>query len=503
MKISLLYAICKAVVQPALLVLLLSVVSLSQAQTFYVATNGNDQPSGGSLQNPWATISYAIDRVSDGATIEVLPGTYNGRVRLDQKFNNGITIRSSEPYKARLRYNAGAVVICFTCRGVTFEGFDIAHASTNTTALVIQIQNSEVSNVTLRNNIIHDSTNNDLLKVNNGARDVLIEGNLFYNQAGTDEHIDINSTIGITVQDNVFFNTGSQSATSSFVLIKDSNGNSDGVLGTKDTTVRRNIFLNWQGNNSQGFLRVGEDGTSNFEADGVLVENNLMIGNSSRLMRSSFTVQGSRDVKFRNNTVVGDLPSRSYAARLLRGSQNQPNQQIVLSNNIWSDPNGSIGAEGFIGADVFEALPGANQSVTLNRNLYYNGGASIPADTPQEVRVSQDASALIGNPLLPNQNNVVLPVWNGTAFGGGAATIRDVFMDLAERYGKPAANSIVIDRADASDVPVDDIRGAVRGSNPDVGAFERSPSGPPPPPPRPPRPGGERPAMSWLLLLLE
>jgi len=425
------------------------------AQTFYVAVDGEDVPTSGSANNPWASISYAIDQVPDGSTIEVGPGTYNGRVRLGQAFSSGIVIRSSEPYAVRLRHDNGAVVTCFSCRAITFEGFDIAHAPSNTVALVIQIQNSLVSDVILRNNVIHDSTNNDLLRVNNAARNVLIEGNLFYNQAGSDEHIDINSTVGVTVQDNVFFNTGSQSQTSSFIVIKDSNGNSDGVLGTLDTTIRRNVFFNWQGSDGQSFIRVGEDGTANFEAEGVLVENNLLLGNSNQLMRSAFTVQGSRDVRFRNNTVVGDLPSRSFAARSLAIGNNQPNQEISFSNNIWSDPNGTMGGEGFNGADVFEALAGSTNSISLRNNLYYNGGNEIPQDTSQEVRVDQDASAVFANPGLANPTNIALPVLINGQFSGGASNIREIFINLVEQYGSPDPNSIVIGQADPSDLACD------------------------------------------------
>ena len=481
----------------ALMALMLS--SGVNAQTFYVATNGSDVPSFGSIDNPWATISFAIDQVADGSTIEVAPGTYNGRVRLDQAFTSGVVIRSSQPYAARLRHDNGAVVTCFSCRAITLEGFDIAHGATNTVALVMQIQNSSVSNVVVRNNVIHDSTNNDLLRVNNGARDVLIEGNMFYNQAGSDEHVDVNSTVGVTVQDNIFFNIGSQSSTSSFIVIKDSNGSSDGLLGTFDTTVRRNVFFNWQGSDGQGFIRVGEDGTANFEADGVLIENNLLLVNSSRLMRSAFTVQGSRDVRFRNNTVVGNLPSRSFAARLLRTGSNQLNQDISFSNNIWSDPSGTMGLEGFNGADVFEAIPGSNSTVSLRRNVYFNGGNAIPTDTSQEVRVAQDASALIGDPGLANPDNITLPVLLDNQFVGGASSIREVFIGLVERYGTPNSNSIVIAQADPSDIANEDIFGRSRGAQSDIGAVEINAVSDESPPASNPISI----ALTWLMLLLD
>lgn len=481
-------------------VFLLITVNSATAQTFYVATNGVDQASNGSQNQPWATISYAIDQVNDGATIEVGAGTYTGRVRLNQQFSSGVTVRSSTPYRAQLRYNGGAALICFSCQGIIVEGFDIAHSTNNVGGLVIQIQTTNTaipaSNVTLRNNIIHDSTDNDLLKINNGAENILVENNMFYNQAGSDEHIDINSVNSVTVQDNVFFNSTPQSITSSFIVIKDSNGNSDGVLGAKDIDIKRNIFLNWQGNDGQSFVRVGEDGTANYEAERVLIENNLMIGNSDTMMRSALTVQGSNDVNFRFNTVVGNLPSRNFAARLLVLGSNQNNNNIKLANNIWSDPSASMGAEGFIGADVFESPLGTNNNVVLDNNLYYNGGSAIPNDTAQDVKLADDANAILADPKLPSQNNVVLPTYNGVTFGGGFNSIRNVFESLAINYGKPAQNSNAINQGATGDAPNDDLLGASRSTSPDVGAFELTGS----PPVTPPNDGGKF-IPVWLLLL--
>lgn len=51
----------------------------------------------------------------------------------------------------------------------------------------------QVSRITLKNNIFHDSYNNDLVKINNSISDITVSGNIFYNQNGSDEHIDINS----------------------------------------------------------------------------------------------------------------------------------------------------------------------------------------------------------------------------------------------------------------------------------------------------------------------
>lgn len=469
--------------------LLLLTAAGAFAQTFYVATDGVDAASGGSQQAPWATLGYATNNVPDGATIAVLPGTYTGRSRLNGQFTRGVTVRSSTPYQALLRGNAGAALICFTCSGVTVEGFDIAHTPGNTGGLVVQIQDllglvsgsdngtdDVVSNVVLRNNIIHDSTNNDLLKINNGAERVTVEGNLFFNQAGSDEHIDINSVVGVVVQDNVFFNTTAQTETSSFIVVKDSNGTDDTVLGTRDTIIRRNVLLNWQGSSGQGFLRVGEDGTSNHEADGVLIENNLMLGNSSTLMRSALTIQGSRAVTFRSNTVVGNLPSRSYAARLLTGGANPVVEQIDLSNNIWSDPSGSMGSEALNAADLFEAAIGSIQDVSLQNNVYFNGGDAIPQDATQALSMLDDPNPLVGDPALPPTTGIVIPTWSGASFAGGQTTIREVFIDLVAAYGTPGPGSIATAMGEIGTSASDDILGQPRGPNPDIGAVQRDPA---------------------------
>ena len=464
---------------------ILTVSPALEAATWYVATDGSDTTGDGSSANPWATVTRAVDNAAGGDEIVVRPGVYYGRQRLRRQFDTPVHVRSEVPYAAKLRHDAGAALISFYGRNIVVEGFDIAHASGNTGGLVIQVQDLRgdvagsaggtdpvVSGIEFRNNIIHSSTNNDLLKINNGAENIVVEGNLFFNQAGSDEHIDVNSVVGVTVQDNVFFNTSARPDTSSFVVVKDSNGSSDAVLGTRDVTIRRNVFLNWYGSGGQSFVRVGEDGTSNFEAVDVLVENNLMLGNSPDLMRTPFTVQGARDVEFRNNTVVGDMPSRSFAARLFAGGSNPASEDLRFFNNVWSDPTGTMGSEAYTGVDLFDSPPGDIASIVLDNNLYYNGGGTIPQDPTQSVTIADDANARIGDPQLPDSAGVVVPVWNGTAFADGSSSIRDVFVNLVEAHAVPAPGSPIVDAADPATSAADDILGLARGLAPDLGAFE-------------------------------
>ncbi len=458
--------------------------------TFYVATTGSDLTGDGSSGSPWATITHALDNVPDDSLILVRPGTYNGRVRLRGSFANGVTVRAEVPYQARLRHDA-TVVTCFYGQGITLEGFDIAHSGPGAGALVIQIQDllgdpggsDTVSRIILRNNVLHDSYNNDILKINNGASHITVTGNVFYNQEGSDEHIDINSVTDVVVQDNIFFNDFAGSGrsnnndTSSYIVIKDSNGDDDTNIGSRNITVRRNVFLNWEGSTGSNFVLIGEDGNPYFEAQDILVENNLMLGNSSNVMRASFGVKGGRNVTFRHNTVVGDLPALAYAMRLNSEGSNPPNENIFFYNNIWADPSGTMGAENPSRPNDFsDTPPGETTSWVLDHNLYWNGGAAIPADGSELINYTDDAHRQVANPLLPGQSGLILPCWDANAaqFADGSGTVRAAFENLVLTYSMWGAGSPAQDGALAAQSPPDDIFGNPRpvGTGTDLGAWE-------------------------------
>jgi hypothetical protein len=458
----------------------------AQGNIYYVATTGSNTTGDGSAGNPWATIEHAVENVPDNSTILVKPGTYTGRVRLDEAFAQGIIIRSEIPYQARLRNN-DVVVTSYYGQGITLEGFDIAHSGPAAGALVIQIQDllgssgcadgNCVSHIILRNNVLHDSYNNDILKINNGASLITVTGNIFYNQSGHDEHIDINSVTNVVVQDNTFFNDFAGSGrvnnndTGSYIVIKDSNGTSDANLGSHNITVQRNVFLNWEGSTGSNFVLVGEDGNPYYEAQNVLVENNLMLGTTTNEMRAAFGVKGGKNITFRHNTVVGNLPALAYAFRLNREGSNPVNDNILFYNNIWSDPTGTMGAGSSSGNDFSDGAPAETTNLTLNNNLYWNGGVAIPPGDQINPLVN-DVNRVVADPLLGNQAGLVLPRWNGSAFLSGNSTIRQEFERLVNLYGNPAASSPAINAANPTYSPVDDILGNLRGANPDLGAYE-------------------------------
>jgi hypothetical protein len=459
---------------------------------YYVSPEGNDWGGNGSMEQPWATIGQALQRVEDGATILVRPGIYFGQVALERRFSQGVTVQSEQAYQAQLRHD-DTVVICYFCQGITLSGFNIAHTGAGAGRYVIQIQDlngdgSGGRQVMLRNNIIHDSRNNDLLKINNGADTITVEGNLFYNMGGPDldSLIDVNSATGVIIQDNVLFNDFQASDrsrdndTGSFIVVKDSNGNEDSNLGSKDVVVRRNVFLNWQGDPNNAFLVIGEDDVDYFQAEDVLIENNLMLGNTRNPMRAALHIRGSRDIVFRHNTVTGDLPSRSYAIRLSRADNNPANENIHFYNNIWSDPMGSMGVFQESNGDLFaEAWPADSRKIVLLNNLYWNGGELIPWDEEQLINYTDDPQRILADPQLPVPEDVMTPVWlvEEGHFAGGFSTIREVFEWLVFSYGQPTTESRVINAGEPAESSVDDILGRPRFDGaPDVGAYESNPS---------------------------
>ncbi|MBK8283594.1 MAG: hypothetical protein IPK97_01265 [Ahniella sp.] len=455
------------------LLMFLVATPLAAQQTFYVATNGVDAGGNGTNAQPWATITFALDNVPDNSLILVKPGTYTGRIRIRGNFAQGVTVRSEVPYQARLRA-AEAVLTIYNdnanIEGISIEGFDIAHTGAGAGALVVQIQdgfNRETRRITLRDNILHDSFNNDILKINNGASDIQVLGNVFYNQTGSDEHIDINSVDNVLVAGNVFFNNFAASGrsnpgnTASFVVVKDSNASDDEYLGARNVVLRGNVFLNWEGSTGNGFILFGEDGTANFEAFDCVAENNLLIGNSANMMRSPLGVKGSRDITFRHNTLVGNLPANAFVTRINREVDNPQIEAVRFVHNVFSDPTGTM-------ADFSDTLP-ADLSLArpsnLLRNLYWNNGQALPFDGTDVLNISGDATRLEANPLLADPAAITTPHWlpGSNQFNGGFARIADAFRSLAETYGIPSAGSLMLGAAtNASDSPGTDLLGRPR-----------------------------------------
>lgn len=455
-------------------------------KTYYVSTQGKNHEGDGSRLKPWKTISYGINTIPDGNTLVVREGVYTKNIKITKAFKKGLLLKSDIPYQAKLTSNQRVLALVNNASNITIEGFEITHNTASAKPLVVHIDGwgqSTVKNITLKNNIIHDSYNNDLLKINFGAEHITVECNMFYNQGDSDEHIDINSVANITISDNIFFNDFTKSnreitnKSSSFIVIKDSNDNEDRFHGSENITIKRNVFLNWQGSHGQAFILVGEDGKPYYEASKVNIYNNLMLGNSTISMRAPFMIKGAKDINFFNNTISGDLPSNAYAIRITQEQKNKKPTNINLYNNIWSDPTGTMGQgtyEDYL--DFSDTLFFQLSKFTLKNNLYWNKSNPIPYSIIDKINPLSDDTKIISNPHLGENNKLITPIWNEITkqFDDGSFYIRSVFLRLVSFYGVPqfSFNKNAIVSKSIPYFPKDDILGQQRVDLFTVGAFQ-------------------------------
>jgi hypothetical protein len=449
-------------------------------KTYYVGPQGSDLTGDGSARRPWASLRHATSVIPDiGARLGFLDGSY-GPQSMSRAFRQPVLVQAHHPYRARwtsattrhrVLHVAGAA-------NVTLSGFEMRGRPGGNDDYLVQITLAETQQILLHDNIIHDSYKNDIIKINDGAHHIRVYGNVFYNQPRTgDEHLDINTVHDVAVEDNVFFNDFAasrrpvQNISHPFVLIK----NSGSMPQSRNFLVRGNIFLNWEGKSDQPYLLLGEDAKPFHEAENVVIENNLFLGNTGNRMTAAFAVKGAKNVRFRANTVHGALPLGAdlwgFAMRLGREGANPRNENIAFVNNIWSDPTGTM-------THFAAGKPENTVGASLRNNLYWNGGKAIPVDPDRVLNASDDPRAILKAPgLPPDLRSVVPPVWNPSThrFADGSSDIGQVRARLVERYGTPPENSPAIDAGDPTDAPKDDILHRPRGAKPDVGAVEVRP----------------------------
>ena len=439
----------------------------------------DDHP--GTFAAPWATLEHAANNVPDSqCTIWIQDGLYLGINNLTTRFSTPTTFKAVNPYKAIFEHS-DTIIRVNGARNIIIEGFEFRHSGPDAIRFLIHVDRADdvrSEDITLRNNIFHDSYGNDLLKIRDGVRFATVENNIFYNQGEGEHHIDVNGVTDIDIQDNIFFNDfvgsgrNNNNATKHFIIVKDSNDTPDGVEGSERINIRRNIFLSWEGGIEE-FIKAGNDGRPFHEAEDIRIENNLMIGNTANPIGAAFGVSGAKNITFTNNTIVGDLPSKAYAFRVSIKEENPQNENIFFYNNIWADPTGSMGQELADNSGRF-SLGGTDETrnLILDNNLYWNGSEPVPPGNLVSP-LKNDPRRLVSDPLLnPHQPSIILPRWDGSAFSSGNRHIREEFERLVEQYAKIPVDSPVIGKADPTYAPSEDILNRRRTASPDLGAYE-------------------------------
>jgi hypothetical protein len=475
------------------LALVLLLAGLSPGASYHVATTGDDGAGDGSAAKPWATINHALAAVpaAGGDTILVAPGTYNGRAVTYRSFASPLTIQSETAYRAKLTCILGGqadeIISIFTAgdANIVIDGFDVSNVVPGFVADVrnnVLIHFQDASRIELRNCVIHGNTApggcNELLKINRGSdsaypRNIFIHGNVFYDRPsiGGADMIDSVRPGELDIYENIFFERGLSDHSQSFITLKRQvNAIPPAALPVRSPRdrVSSNVFLSWDGSTDQAFVQFGEDTDAEVMISDSVIENNLMIGDSANPIVAPVQLKGCVGITVRANTVVGDLPSSSFGARIGTEGSNPPSHGFLFANNIWCDPTGTMTNRLM---SVYGSVDIA--TILLDHDLFWNQGNALPATG--EVLPTADAHRVVADPKLPtNQAGIVLPVLDegsGT-FPSGSATIRQEFERLVNAYGAIPSTSAARDAANAAAMPALDILGRARDAHPDIGCFE-------------------------------
>ena len=454
-------------------------------ETHYVSAGGSDKDGDGSQARPWRTIRFATDKVpDDGGTIVLLDGLYEESQSVARQFVRTCTVRAEHPYRARLRSPAGQnrVLTCYAAANVKFEGLELVGSGGTQGEYLVHLGTAKTHHLLFDDCLIHDCYNNDLVKINDFAHHIVFRNCVFFNQTdhGGDQHLDINTVTDIAVEQSILLNDYAGSGRTSrnqsqgFVVVKNS-GSTPNV--TRRIAFRRNVFCGWDGKPDQSYLLLGEDGKPFFEAQEVMIENNLFLHHSPVRTWGTLLLKGGlRDVTFRANTVVGHPAvkwSGAFAAVCLRIDENPPMGDLTFVNNIWCDPTGAMPRFTMSDGQLF--APGSKQ--VISNNVYWNGGKPIPVEAKDVLAPARDPKKHLVDPRLGNPGlGMTLPRWDAAKgrFLSGEKTIRGEFERLVRRYAVPGGEGPAPPAADPSSMPPDDILGNPRGERPDIGCFQKS-----------------------------
>jgi hypothetical protein len=417
--------------------------------------------------------------VAGGDTIIFRDGVYQGTTYTSIEFDDWVTIRAEHPYQAKLTNldPGGYVWLSVGATRVIIEDLVISNAHPSyvcggsETDYLVHFQDSR--HVIFRNNIVFGNnspgTCNEVLKINRGGtthypRDILISGNVIYDapDVGGASLIDVRGVGEVDILENIFFSRNSPGCGAWIYFASDvdlSTEEHDVTPRSPRHMIARNIFLN-----------IGEAYDDEHDIHDILVENNLLIGNSATELIAPFQARSFLGLVIRANTIAGDLPGGAYAVNVFYEGHVVPKKDLFILNNIWSDPTGSMGDR------FLEYLPDRidplEVNIVLDNNLYYNGGGDLPST--QSPAPADDPDQVVGDPLLADHADLILPVWEEefNRFRSGSLTIREEFERLVNQYGAIAEGSPAIGQADPANMPATDIRGLPRDENPDIGAFE-------------------------------
>ena len=391
----------------------------------YVSVDGSDEDGDGSLPNPWKTIQYAVNQIyRKNATVNVMPGTYNGQV-IVQSIAEGLRLLGSGadvttidasglPSNGgviKLPAGSGYVISGFTLTGGTCEG----SGSPGGAIRGADVSGWDESTVSARveNNVIIENFSYGYDMTGGGISlgpDCEILSNRFIGNGARYGSGAVYVGPRSLIMDNIF--EGNSAGESGGGAIESSDAS---------VVISRNVFLN----NSSGSMDIGYGGAFYGKAT---VSNNLFIANSAAGYNAgyggaAYLTGGS----FVNNTLVGNI----------------------------GDPQGSA-------SGVYVAA-----QTTVRNNIIVNGIDGVGIYIPTGLSISNDYNDIWNNDLGP---------YGGSATPGPHNIHADPkFVDLAAGNYRLLPTSLCINvglnSVESGSLDMDG-QPRIQGGIVDIGAYE-------------------------------
>ena len=448
--------------------------------TYYVAPNGDDNYSGTTTTQPWATFQHAADSAQPGDTICFRGGTYffTEEAHLTQSGTAGATITFiaylSETPVLDGGGSVGGLLILdqytsyvrisgFTLRNFTIWGMELSGENRHVQLDHLDVEGGEASihftvgeteappdygpveYITLENSVIHGSEYsavdctpgpcNHMVIRRVEIYDTGVVGQSFYGSDG----LEFARGYPVLVEDCYVHDNGGDGID---LNSRDRQGNAIGVVVRRNRVVRNHLngIKLWAGGR---------------------MENNVVWGQgNSAVWVGTFT----STLEIINNTIAYNMWDATYSERnwaLVAGYPEEilphPPVTLTLVNNIFAfnaDPTdgGSTGI--YLGGGV---------QLTEHHNLYYS-------------RTDGEITAEFVGGRDPDFTRAEIADGTWTTYTGqGQNDVTDAPLFMS---GWPGVNlhlqenSPVVDHGSIADAPADDAEGRLRDAQPDIGAYE-------------------------------
>ena len=451
---------------------LLFIITLStQANTYYVAPDGNNIDSG-NFQNPWKTIKYGISDLQAGDTLYIRDGKYSEVFKISNKLGNeGNPIVISGYSEERPVIDGDGLVAGLWSSLISFESNEYIIFQnievTNSRGTGIRILSSD--HITLRNIWVHytgydgiEGKYSDYLTVEDSrlwntnivndedgpwyeyfmwggaitscgddnasgpaAHDIVIRGNEIFQNYG--EGINMwGHNDGVIIEDNTFWDCWAPAIHFP---------NSENIL------IQRNLLYH---TNDAEFLREGEPSTGIAfinevpptkpgNIKDITVINNLVMGFNNSIVFWEDEIGGTiQNVLIAHNTFVDAHANTGESESIF--ILNTAIENIRIENNIilQEDNSASLG------------YSTATSGISYSHNLWY------PGNPPDNMQSDND---ILQNPLISRSGST----------GPGL---------LTPDYFKIGVNSPAIGAGKILPEVTEDFSGRARTGNPAIGAFE-------------------------------